>query len=353
MAVKKTSGSGQILVSVNGTTYMPVLRSSVGDLQQQYESYNSESGEATGIRPDFAQVQPVLELTITDASQAGGLARPNGVDWYFNDTKLEFGADNISTTQLNGETGQFKRVNGSANSNFRLQAVKNLVRAAMGTSAVIKAIATVPQDATSVKIPAQAVVKITKGTASAGLVSIGYASGSALYIDNTNKSVKLVCLLNMATPPSGYTYQWAKLNAASGKFENIAANAGGTAQTLTVTEAMVDSNAVFRCTLSQGGNAVGSDSEVVSDLSDPYVLFANPSITAFTKPADVCDFSPKVRRQGSETDETGWAFSYAYYDPAGNTIAAQDTSKPNRINYAMAKQAGNAINYVIEGSKNG
>lgn len=348
--MNKASASGQILVSANGTTYIPVLLSNIGDLYQHYQAYDSGTGAVTGVPvPNFEQIQPELELYITDASQASGLARPGKVDWYFGDEMLTFGSDNISTNTFNGETGHFKRINGTDSTNYKLKILKNLVKAAGGVSEIIKAVATIAQGATSVKITAQTTVSITPGSESTDRVTIGWAQGSGQFITNTVKQVTLVCLLNAATPPSGYAYQWSQLSD-TGEFVDITSANGGTGQTLTVKADDINRKGVYRVIMTKGVQEVGRDTEVVEDQSDPLILLPNPSISSFTKPTDECIFDPKVRRVGSSTDEEGYNFTFVYFDPAGNNIIAQDPDNPKKITYGMAQQAGNAINYYITGS---
>ena len=117
---------GQVAFSPKIGSYSSNLFCSEGDLSQLY------TGDASSYScvPDFeaaGYTPPLLDFVVTSSRVAEGLADVRDVKWYFNDTEIQFGSDNISTGSF---SGYFEKVTPSASNGYvypGLKIKKNLV----------------------------------------------------------------------------------------------------------------------------------------------------------------------------------------------------------------------------------
>src|SRR5574344_1349744 len=113
-------------------TYTAVIMSPSGDLYQEYEG---TVNEVTNIYPNFETLQPILYFVCTSSRVAEGVANPDGMEYYFNGTKITF-SGGVSTGAF---AGYFKTVVPSGDQlYYGLQIVKNIAALAGYAPAVIK-----------------------------------------------------------------------------------------------------------------------------------------------------------------------------------------------------------------------
>lgn len=342
------SKTGTILFVKNSGTYTATLQSDKGDL---YQFYDGTEDNPTGITPDFAASNPTIAAIFTNSLSATGTVRPNAVVWNFNGTPLAFDANGISTTQFNGEAGHFKRIDPAVNTDemFRLQIVKNLVKAAGGVSSTIQALATVATGSSSITLNAMLPISISKKTQSSNRVTIQAGDNKYFTLRTQNDSciLKAVAMSNGSEITTGLTYQWRVL--VNGIWTNLE---GKTQQTLTVTNIMVDTNGQFQVEVYQGGQSIGTDVQSVNDLSDPYDVIPNPSANEIVEGSNTnVTFSPVLVRRGSSAKEKDMTWFFSFFDAAGillNPAEQPVATATGTLTYAMAKQADGPTNYYIQ-----
>lgn len=341
------SATGQIVYLQNGGTISAYPMANIGDL---YQNYGGTSDAPTDIYPDFTQVQPILSMVYSSSKQATGIINPNNIDWKFNGTALTFGANGLSTNTFGGETGHFKKVVPEAGKNdyYGLQIVKNLVKASGAAPCKIEASATFVQGAGSQTINTVVNIPITQRIGDSNIVNIRAADTNFFSIREKGGSCKLkaVAVRGNSEVTSGLGYQWRQLNG-DGTWKTLAE----TGSTLTVTEAMVDTAAIFQCIVTQNGTTFGKDEATVVDLSDPYAILPNPTpadetITDDDASRTTVVYHPKLVKRG-ETAEVNaqMKFFMVFTDAAGNilnTASASTAAREFTATLAMCKQAGNA-----------
>lgn len=344
------SKTGTILFVKNSGTYTAMLQCDKGDL---YQMYDGTEAAPSGIIPDFSANPPTIAAVYTNSLSTQGTVRPNSVVWNFNGTPLAFDDNGVSTNQFNGETGHFKRIDPAVNSNdyFKLQIVKNLVKAAGGASSTIQALATVATGATSISLNAVLPVSISKKTGASNRVLIVAGDDKFFTItESPNGSciLKAIAQSNgVEIAASGLTYQWRELN--NGVWTDIT---GATKQTLTVTNDMVATNGQFQVEVYQGGQSLGMDVQSVSDLSDPYDIIPNPSSDEIVEGSNKdVTFSPILVKRGSSEKVKDMTWYFSFFGSAGdllNSGTSTTASATGTLTYAMAEQAGGPVNWYIE-----
>lgn len=342
------SKTGSILYLKNSGTYTATLQSDKGDL---YQMYDGNETSPTGIMPDFSANPPTIAAVFTNSLSATGMVRPNSLVWNFNGTPLAFDDNGLSTSQFNGEAGHFKRIDPAVNSNeyFRLQIVKNLVKASGGASSTIQAVATVATGETSITLNASLPVSIAKNTGSS--IKVMIQAGDSKYFTLQDKGdsciLKTVAQSNGVEITAGLTYTWDKL--INGVWQVIN---GETKQTLTVNNDMIDTNRQFRVHVLQDGNELGTDVQSVTDLSDPYDIIPNPSADQIVEGSNTdVVFTPVLVKRGSSEKVKDMTWYFSFFDSAGlllNEGTSTVASATGTLTYAMAKQAEGPVNWYIE-----
>lgn len=340
---------GQVVFSRKAGVYMPILQSNKGDL---YQEYQGDPQNPTNITPDFATLLPILSYIITSSRVAEGLVIPNLVKWYFNDTELTFGSNNVSTNSFNGETGHFKFLpyqSGTRNY-YALQILKNLVKAAGAAPCTIKAEATVAVGNTSDKIQSVYGIPITEGTSNAIRVTIQAGDNKYFTLATNNDSCILQAIARMGSDEitSGLTYKWYSLSAGTWKVIS-----GQIAKNLTVNNAMVDSVSQFKVEVMQNGTLIGSDVQTVTDASDPLDIIPNPDPEDETieEGSDgTVTYTPILVKRGQTTKFKDMTFYFTFMDAAGvilNPGTSGTASASGTVTEDMCQQAGGNVAYVI------
>lgn len=344
--------TGQITFLQKSGTITPSIVCDAGDL---YQEYDGEAGDPINVAPDFATLKPTLSYQLVSSRVAEGNVVPQSVEWYFNDTRLTFGTNNISTNSFAGETGHFKRIPyaaGSVDYNG-LQIVKNIVKASDGASCTIKAIAAVTIGNLSDEIACVYSIPITKGVGNQKVVTIAMGDNKAFAIRDKGDSCILKAVVRQGADEitSGLTYKWFKQN--SGGWTDL----GVTTQTLTVDGDMVDSSGVFKVEVYQSGARIGLDTQTVQDLSDPLDIIPNPNPadeTIESGSGGSVTYSPILVKRGSTAKFKDMTFFFTFMDSAGNilnTASAGTAAASGTCTEEMCNQAGGNVNYTIQSSE--
>lgn len=336
---------GQVVYQRKSGVYMPILQCDKGDL---YQEYQGDAQNPTNIVPDFPSLQPKLSYIITSSRVADGLVVPNIVKWYFNDTELTFGNDNISTNSFNGESRHFKRIpyQTGVNSYYSLQIIKNLVKASGAAPCTIKAEATIAVGNSSDKIQYVYSIPITEGKSNAVRVTIQAGDNKFFTLTSNNDSCVLQAIARIGSDEitSGLTYKWYKLT--SGSWSVIS---GQTAKNLTVNNAMVDTVGQFKVEVYQSGSLIGSDVQTVTDASDPLDIITNPEpsdeIIEEGSGGEVV-YTPILVKRGETTKFKDMKFYFTFTDAAGvvlNPATSGTASYTGTVTEDMCQQASGNV----------
>lgn len=340
---------GQIKFSRKLGTYQLFIQCDKGDIWQEYDG---ESSAPTNVTPDFATMKPTLAFIITSSRVAEGTVVPDAVKWYFNDVLLTFGTDNLSTNTLGSETGHFKNVPYAAGTNlyYSLQVVKNLVKASANATCNIRCEATVTIGNASDTVQYTYSIPITKGVGSRKVVSIAAGDNNMFCIREKGGQCILTAnaWLGAEEITSGLTYKW--YTQQEGTWSLLS---GQTSKNLTVTEAMVQTNGIFKAEVSQNGNFIGMDTQTVMDLSDPYDILPNPDPedeTIEEGSGGTVTYTPVLVKRGSTQKAKDMQFYIVFMDVAGvilNTATATTPVASATCTEEMCQQAGGNVTYVI------
>ena len=343
MSVASTSRTIKFISKAG--TYTAVIMSPSGDLYQEYEG---TVNEVTNIYPNFETLQPILYFVCTSSRVAEGVANPDGMEYYFNGTKITF-SGGVSTGAF---AGYFKTVVPSGDQlYYGLQIVKNIAALAGYAPAVIKMVATVSYGTQSDTIQASYTIPIQQATGSSYRVTI--AAGDTKNFVITTKGGS--CILKAMAYQSGnaltkdLTYVWEKMGATG--WETIT---GATAQTLTVRADDINTYGEYRVHVSRAGAEIGSDIQSVMDTSDPYDIDPHPSpedeaITEDTTGNGQVTYTPVVVTRGTSTKALDTQFYFVLKDAAGVYLNNDRTTPKSSqtVTRAHCVQAGGDVSVTI------
>ena len=343
MSVASTSRTIKFISKAG--TYTAAIMSPSGDLYQDYEG---TTNDVTAIYPNFETLKPILYFVCTSSRVAEGVANPDGMEYYFNGTKITF-SGGVSTGTF---AGYFKTVAPSGDQlYYGLQIVKNIAALAGYAPAVIKMVATISYGTQSDTIQASYTIPIQQATGSSYRVTI--AAGDTKNFVITTKGGS--CILKAMAYQSGnalskdLTYVWEKMGATG--WETIT---GATAQTLTVNGNDINTYGEYRVHVSRAGAEIGSDIQSVMDTSDPYDIDPHPSpedeaITEDTTGNGQVTYTPVVVTRGTSTKALDTQFYFVLKDAAGVYLNSDRTTPKSSqtVTRAHCVQAGGDVSVTI------
>lgn len=343
MSVASTSRTIKFISKAG--TYTAVIMAPSGDLYQEYEG---TVNEVTNIYPNFETLQPILYFVCTSSRVAEGVANPDGMEYYFNGTKITF-SGGVSTGAF---AGYFKTVVPSGDQlYYGLQIVKNIAALAGYAPAVIKMVATISYGTQTDNIQSSYTIPIQQATGSIYRVTI--AAGDTKNFVITTKGGS--CILKAMAYQSGnelskdLTYVWEKMGATG--WETIT---GATAQTLTVNGNDINTYGEYRVHVSRAGAEIGSDIQSVMDTSDPYDIDPHPSpedeaITEDTTGNGEVTYTPVVVTRGTSSKALDTQFYFVLKDAAGVYLNSDRTTPKSSqtVTRAHCVQAGGDVSVTI------
>ena len=343
MSVASTSRTIKFISKAG--TYTAAIMSPSGDLYQDYEG---TTNDVTAIYPNFETLQPILYFVCTSSRVAEGVANPDGMEYYFNGTKITF-SGGVSTGTF---AGYFKTVAPSGDQlYYGLQIVKNIAALAGYAPAVIKMVAIISYGTQSDTIQASYTIPIQQATGSSYRVTI--AAGDTKNFVITTKSGS--CILKAMAYQSGnalskdLTYVWEKMGATG--WETIT---GATAQTLTIRADDINTCGEYRVHVSRAGAEIGSDIQSVMDTSDPYDIDPHPSpedeaITEDTTGNGEVTYTPVVVTRGTSSKALDTQFYFVLKDAAGVYLNSDRTTPKSSqtVTRAHCVQAGGDVSVTI------
>ena len=343
MSVASTSRTIKFISKAG--TYTAAIMSPSGDLYQDYEG---TTNDVTAIYPNFEALKPILYFVCTSSRVAEGVANPDGMEYYFNGTKISF-SGGVSTGTF---AGYFKTVAPSGDQlYYGLQIVKNIAALAGYAPAVIKMVATVSYGTQSDTIQASYTIPIQQATGSSYRVTIAAGDSKNFVITTKGGS----CILKAMAYQSGnaltkdLTYVWEKMGATG--WETIT---GATAQTLTVRADDINTYGEYRVHVYRAGAEIGSDIQSVMDTSDPYDIDPHPSpedeaITEDTTGNGQVTYTPVVVTRGTSTKALDTQFYFVLKDAAGVYLNSDRTTPKTSqtVTRAHCVQAGGDVSVTI------
>ena len=343
MSVASTSRTIKFISKAG--TYTAAIMSPSGDLYQDYEG---TTNDVTAIYPNFETLQPILYFVCTSSRVAEGVANPDGMEYYFNGTKITL-SGGVSTGAF---AGYFKTVVPSGDQlYYGLQIVKNIAALAGYAPAVIKMVATVSYGTQSDQIQASYTIPIQQATGSSYRITIVAGDTKNFVITTKGGS----CILKAMAYQSGnalskdLTYVWEKMGATG--WETIT---GATAQTLTIRADDINTYGEYRVHVSRAGAEIGSDIQSVMDTSDPYDIDPHPSpedeaITEDTTGNGQVTYTPVVVTRGTSTKALDTQFYFVLKDAAGVYLNSDRTTPKSSqtVTRAHCVQAGGDVSVTI------
>jgi len=359
--MSKASITGQIVVTSNGTTIYPILQCTTGDVNQNYDG---EWNAPAQISPDFEASgarHPVIVMQAFSAEQGAGnsfdLTR-GSTTWVVGGVTLAFNGSGVSTNSFGGVSGHFT-MGADSSGNPTLTINKNLVKINSGDSFNIEARTSLSYNNTNINLKAMYPVYIAKGVVSSKRVNILPTSSTNLFTiieKGGSCTVKAEVTEGTSVTSSGYTFKWYLPDSENGwVLKQDSAQA-----TFTVKETDVESSTLVMCEAYNAGNFYASDTQTINDVSDEYLLFANPTDGNDNPVAEnfiqnsggKIVYKPCMRKRGSTSDEEGVTFEMSLFSQAGVPINGAVTKSGNTFTVTEAGiRDYKGASYVITGYK--
>lgn len=346
--MSKGSASCTVKYRRRSGTYSAVVMDPKGNVYQEYTEYSA--GVATGVSPDFSVTKPELAFVCTSSRVAQGLADVVSLKCLFGTRQIMFdtsgaclGFQTTSGVDTSAK-GVFVLLKPDATSPYwRLQIVKDIVALAGGQPVNMTLIGSV-SDADGNIDEIQASYQIAISLASGRGYRLTIMAGDTNMFTIREKGGTCVLRGEVRSTAgdlvtSGITWQWQEMTSTGWK--DIA---GATADTLTVTEADVDSYGEFRLIASVGSDTY-TDVQGVMDVSDPYILEPNPvpidEVIDEDDPTGQVVYTPKLFTRGSNTAVPGQTFDFVAMSAAGVVLQGGNATNATSftVTHQMAQQA--------------
>lgn len=359
--MSKASVTGQIVVTSDGTTINPILQCTTGDV---YQNYDGEWNSPSNISPNFeanGAVKPKLVMQAFSAMQGAGNSfdLTKGVTtWYAAGVALTFDGSGTSANSFGGVTGHFtKGVDSKGNPTLRVN--KNLIGVNSGDSFNIECITSISLSNTNLNLKAMYPVHIAKGVVNSKRVNILPTSEENLFAiteKGGSCTVKAQVTDGTMVTSEGYTFKWYLPDSENGWI----LKQDSTQATFTVKETDVESSTLVMCEAYKTGNFYASDTQTINDVSDEYLLFANPTDGNDNPVAEnfiqnsggKIVYKPCMRKRGSTSDEEGVTFEMSLFSQSGVPINGAVTKSGNTFTVTEAGiRDYKGASYVITGYK--
>lgn len=328
-------------------TYTALIMSPTGDLYQEWEGAQDE---VTNIYPNFEVVKPLLYFVCTSSRVAEGVATPDAINFYFNDTKIEFSGDTSSGIFA----GYFKKITPSGdNLYYGLRILKNIVELSGFAPAVVKMVATISYGTQSDEIQASYNIPIQQSTGTSYRVTIAAGDNKNFVLREKGESCILKALASQGgeTITKGLSYQWFKPGLLD--WEQIQ---GKTGQTLTVSTEDINTFGEFMVRVYRDNAEIGSDIQGVMDASDPFDIDPHPSPEDETISEDESGngqvtYTPVVVKRGTNVKALDTTFYFVVKDAAGVYLNGEDDRTTAVASYSVTRehcqQAGGDVSVNI------
>lgn len=328
-------------------TYTALIMSPTGDL---YQEWQGTEDEVTKIYPNFEATKPLLYFVCTSSRVAEGVATPDAINFYFNDTKIEFSGDTSSGIFA----GYFKKITPSGdNLYYGLQILKNIVELSGFAPAVIKMVATISYGTQSDEIQASYNIPIQQSTGTSYRVTIAAGDNKNFVLREKGESCILKALASQGgeTITKGLSYQWLKPGLLD--WEQIQ---GKTGQTFTVSTEDINTYGEFMVRVYRDNAEIGSDIQGVMDASDPFDIDPHPNPEDETVSEDESGngqvtYTPVVVKRGTNVKALDTTFYFVVKDAAGVYLNSESDRTTAVASYSVTRehcqQAGGDVSVNI------
>ena len=361
------TGIGVVSFNRKMGSYTTALQCSEGDLSQLY------TGDATSFTciPDFeaaGYVKPVLNFVVVSSRVAEGTVTPTNIRWYFNGALISFGTDGVSTGNL---AGYFEMITPTAANGYMypgLRVLKNLPGIGNFAPINIRVEGQVAVGTDTDTIQASYTIDIRQNTGgTSNIVKVAAVSpvqGFVISSKSGSVQLKAVAYRNGTTlvSPASLTHKWFRMSGGawveitSAGPETISGDGGSI---LTVHEADVMVQGMYKCEVYDSGKMFGQDVEKVLDASDCYeVLFhyTPADATISDDPAGNHSVNARVsvisrKTQGTVVAKDASQAKFTVIDPAGNILNTGENpvqKNSQDVTLAMVQQAGTDVQIICE-----
>ena len=332
------SASIQCVYIQDDATYTMALLGGTGDLFQMYKGSALSPDSVIPQWDGLAQAdRPVVAVVLmsSNASASDGDLTDKVLDaateWYVNDELLKFNNAGLSTG--GSWNGLFSKIGKGAEAAYPFGGLRvngNLVTAAGGLPIVIKCVLAVdPGSGEIVNIQNSYPVRILQVSGESAMADIYCAAGQSFALDDTGTSVtaQVRCWRNgvlMAT--SDYTVVWYMFEGG-----DWAEKHRGEKFTVDRDDVHTFGQIKAECWSTGAQPAlIASDMQTLSDSSDPYVIYPNPTPADCrirqTGGPDKVSFAPKLKRVSGEEVSSNVGYLFAVLSPAGVLLNTDSTT---------------------------
>lgn len=311
-ATAKSASKSVTIQFTSRGAYSAMMMSDTGDL---FQMYSGSASSPNFVYPTYSTSNPAtLRLTVVNARNTSAVdLTSKTVVYYCCGVQLAFNSSGACTTTTNGFNNIF-RLNGK-----NLQVIGSLCGVAGGAGFNIQAKVMMGTTSNADYVVANCPVEIGPYVSgSSTKVTIAPGDSKNFTITANGGSVILTARIfekgAWVSNYTNYNFKWEQFT--GGSWVSI-----GSAQTLTVSDSMVDTYSLFRVTVTtKAGGQVGSDTQTVLDASDPYDILVSAkksengttetATTDFTledtlPDAAYINFTPTMVRRGSTTSIGG------------------------------------------------
>lgn len=337
------SASRTIKVIDRGATFTCFIYSPSGDVFQEYDGDACYPNfEASNLQQED---KPKLMLIVTSSRASEGVisVSRNDAEFFFNGQKIQFGSNLISSGLVgnvildNSVSGAFQIVEEENEQHKRvvgLRILKNLVPISGRASISITMKARVVVGTHADVVQATYTIPITPYTGAAYKVVIAPGNLGNYLITAKGETCRLRAVVykqGVEVKDNDFTYTWQRVTANGwGVFNGLQ---NSKVKEIDVRDTDVDTQGMFRVLVHKGSSFIGSDVEMVLDVSDPYEIVCNPNRDEVIDLADPTKqkivYSPKVVTRGSTSGVSGYTFRFLLMDGSGNPLNKADDSIPD------------------------
>lgn len=368
------SASRTIKVIDRGATFTCFIYSPSGDVFQEYDGDACYPNfEASNLQQED---KPKLMLIVTSSRASEGMisVSRNDTEFFFNGQKIQFGSNLISSGLVgnvildNSVSGAFQIVEEENEQHKRvigLRILKNLVPISGRASISITMKARVVVGTHADVVQATYTIPITPYTGASYKVVIAPGNLGNYLIASKGETCRLRAVVykqGVEVKDNDFTYTWQRVTANGWEAFNGLQNSKS--KEIDVRDTDVETQGMFRVLVHKGSSFIGSDVEMVLDVSDPYEIVCNPNRDEVIDLADPTKqkivYSPKVVTRGSTSGVPGYTFRFLLMDGSGNPLnKADDTisdtdftrrSKSFEVLLSHAQQSGGdmVLNIIAE-----
>ena len=264
------------------------------------------TGKSGAAETAVLNAQPIIQLGVR--SSAGYPAEITGVTWAYNGTTLIFTLNGSTWVTATNDSRFQARINGAY---YELKVIGNLASKTEVANKQISYEVSYICNGMTDRVQGNIDVLVQTAGSDSHILQI---TANRVELDDTNTTALLTAVGMYGTEAvtigsNGYTIKW---------YQDGVEISGQTANTLTVTRAMVEGGSIFIAKLFLNGNAVAQDSQRINDIADEYQVAYTPTDAGsnFVGPNHNAVYTLSVTRNGSPFAGAA-SFTWQVYNAIG------------------------------------